>query len=338
MEIKKPYLLFLGDAPDVLALKTAFGVMDWRPEWVIGQYRFDECKVSVGAQDMSLKEAWDQGARSLVIGVVNPGGVLPPQWLPTLLEAMRLGFDIVSGMHQKLQDIPEIQHMQSQLEKPVNLINLRFVDKSFSTAKGIKREGKRVLTVGTDCSVGKKYTALALYKIFQKHHHDVRFCATGQTGVLIAEEGIAIDSVIADFIAGAAETLSPATGTDTWSFIEGQGSLFHPSFAGVTLGLLHGSQPDYFIVCHETTRKTMRNVNTPMPDVADVIKQTIIHGQLTNPAIQCAGISINTSCLNEQEAKKILASFAQEYDLPCCDPVRFGCDDIYTYLLKLDSQ
>ena len=131
---------------------------------------------------------------------------------------------------------------------------------TFATGKGTKRPGLRLLTVGTDCSVGKKYTALALEREMHARGLKADFRATGQTGILISGRGVAIDAVVADFISGAAEWLTPANEPDHWDVVEGQGSLFHPSFAGVTLGLLHGAQPDAFVVCHEPTRKTMRGV------------------------------------------------------------------------------
>jgi uncharacterized NAD-dependent epimerase/dehydratase family protein len=150
------------------------------------------------------------------------------------------------------------------------------------------------------------------------------FCATGQTGILIAGRGVALDAVVADFISGAAEWLSPDTASDHWHVIEGQGSLFHPSFAGVTLGLLHGSQPDAFVVCHEPTRRNMRGIATPLPGIQDVIDQTVAMGKLTNPAISCAGICINTQLLDEAQARTMVEKTSDEFGLPCTDPVRFG--------------
>ena len=152
---------------------------------------------------------------------------------------------------------------------------MRHADRAFPTGKGTKRPGKRLLTVGTDCSVGKKYAALALEKEMTQRGFDADFCATGQTGVLIAGRGVAIDAVVADFISGAVEWIAPAAAENHWQIVEGQGSLFHPSFAGVTLGLLHGAQPDAFVVCHEPTRTTMRGVKHPLPSIEAVIDATV---------------------------------------------------------------
>ncbi len=153
---------------------------------------------------------------------------------------------------------------------------------------------------------------------------DADFRATGQTGILISGRGVALDAVVADFISGAAEWLSPAAEPTHWDVVEGQGSLFHPSFAGVTLGLLHGAQPDAFVVCHEPTRTTMRGVRHPLPTIGQVIDHTIACGKLTNPAIRCIGIAINTAALGEEDAKALLVATGEDYGLPSVDPVRFG--------------
>jgi uncharacterized NAD-dependent epimerase/dehydratase family protein len=165
---------------------------------------------------------------------------------------------------------------------------------------------------------------LALEREMVRRGFKADFRATGQTGVFISGRGVAIDAVVADFIAGAAEWLSPANDMDHWDIVEGQGSLFHPSFAGVTLGLLHGSQPDAFVVCHEPTRTTMRGVKHPLPTIGDVIERTIVEGKLTNPAIECTGIAINTENLAEAEAITLLEKTAKKHRLPCVDPIRTG--------------
>ena len=202
---------------------------------------------------------------------------------------------------------------------------MRFSEKQFQTGKGIKRKGKRLLTVGTDCSVGKKYTALAIERAMRTSQMDVTFKATGQTGILIAENGIAIDAIVSDFISGAVEWLSPDNTDDHWDIIEGQGSLFHPSFAGVSLGLLHGSQPDAFIVCHEPNRANMRGVDAPLPSIQEVIDQTIQNGKLTNKKIQCIGIALNTSnCKSKADEYKL--EISKKYNLPCLDPIQDSLD------------
>ena len=332
MDIAKPYLLFLGDVKDQLAAKTAQGVVDWRPDWCVGQIRLAGCKADCGLADMTIAEARAKGAKTMVVGVVNAGGVLPDHWVSKIVEALDLGLDVATGLHKRLGSIPEIAEAAKRNGRKLH--DVRFTDMTFATGKGSKRQGLRLLAVGTDCSVGKKYTTLALDKEMRARGMKSDFRATGQTGVLISGRGIALDAVIADFIAGAAEWLSPANDPDHWDVIEGQGSLFHPSFAGVTLGLLHGAQPDAFVVCHEPTRTKMRGVEHALPTIAEVIDRTVVEGRLTNPKIACVGIAINTEHLAETEALVLLERTGKEHGLPCVDPIRTGTGPIVDLLQK----
>ncbi|WMS41204.1 N-acetyltransferase DgcN [Acuticoccus sp. MNP-M23] len=326
MEISRPYLLFLGDVPDALAAKTGLGIVDWRRDWCVGQWRLPGCKADAKLPEMNAAEGADAGAKTMIVGVVNAGGKLPEHWISSIEDALAAGMDVAAGLHQRLADIPRIAEAAKKHGR--KLLDVRRSTENFETGKGTKRPGLRLLTVGTDCSVGKKYTALALEAGMQAAGLDARFCATGQTGVFISGRGAAIDAVVADFISGAAEWLSPATEPATWQLVEGQGSLFHPSFAGVSLGLLHGAQPDAFVVCHEPTRTNMRGVAHPLPTIAEVIEATIAMGKLTNPAIRPVGIAINTAALAETDALETLEAAAAKHDLPATDPVRFGVDPI----------
>jgi uncharacterized NAD-dependent epimerase/dehydratase family protein len=332
MEIEKPYLLFLGDVPDQLAAKTAQGIVDWRPDWCVGQIRLPGCKADCGLPDLAVAEARAKGARTMVVGVVNAGGVLPDHWIGKIIEALDSGLDVATGLHKRLGTIPAIAEAARRAGR--RLHDVRYSDMEFATGKGNKRPGLRVLTVGTDCSVGKKYTALALEREMIAKDMKADFRATGQTGLFISGRGVAIDAVIADFIAGAAEWLSPANDADHWDVVEGQGSLFHPSFAAVTLGLLHGSQPDAFVCCHEPTRTTMRGVQHALPTIGEVIDRTILEGSLTNPAIQCTGIAINTEHLSEHDALALLQKTGAEYRLPCVDPIRTGVGPLVSELKR----
>jgi uncharacterized NAD-dependent epimerase/dehydratase family protein len=332
MQIEHPYLLFLGDARDALAAKTGLGIVDWRRDWCLGQMRLEGCKADAKLPDMNPREAAAAGVKTMVIGVVNAGGVLPENWIDIIVDAIEQGLDVASGLHMRLGDIPQIA--EAAKKHGAQLHDVRLSSQRFATGKGDKRPGMRLLTVGTDCSVGKKYTALALEKGMRDKGFDAEFKATGQTGVFISGRGAAIDAVVADFISGAVEWISPDAAPDHWDLVEGQGSLFHPSFAGVSLGLLHGAQPDAFVVCHEPTRRTMRGVNTPLPTIGDVIHMTIACGRLTNPAIRCVGIAINTEALSEDEAKAEIARTSKTYGLPATDPVRFGVDPIVDELAR----
>lgn len=331
--ITPPYLMFLGDVPDALAAKTAYGIVDWRPEWCLGQLRLPGCKADLGIADLTIAEAAAKGARTMIVGVVNAGGVLPDHWVDVIVKAIEAGFDVASGLHTRLASKPAIAEAAERHGR--QLFDVRHTDLTFATGKGTKRSGLRLLTVGTDCSAGKKYTALALEREMRGRGLDADFRATGQTGVFISGRGVAIDAVVADFISGAVEWLSPEAPATHWDLIEGQGSLFHPSFAGVSLGLLHGAQPDAFVICHEPTRTKMRGVQHPLPTIQQVIDLTVTCGRLTNPAIRPVGISINTQALDEAAARAYLDETARAHDLPATDPVRFGVAPIVDHLQKL---
>lgn len=336
MEIARPYLLFLGDVPDDLSAKTAYGIVDWRRDWCVGQWTLPGCKADAGLPEMTAAEAVAAGAKTMIVGVVNAGGKLPDHWVTSIVEALDLGMDVASGLHKRLDAVPEIADAARRHGRTLH--NVRASEQSFETGKGTKRPGLRLLTVGTDCSVGKKYTALALESGMRERGLDATFCATGQTGVFISGRGVAIDAVVADFISGAAEWLSPPTEPHQWQLVEGQGSLFHPSFAGVSLGLLHGSQPDAFVICHEPTRTKMRGVSHPLPTIAEVIELTIAQGKLTNPGIRPVGIAVNTKALDEVAAHAELEATSKAYDLPATDPVRFGVNPIVDRIMSEFAQ
>lgn len=331
MEIARPYLLFLGDVPDALAAKTALGIVDWRRDWCVGQMRLPGCKADAGLADMDAATGAAAGARTMIVGAVNAGGVLPGHWVASIVSAIEAGMDVASGLHMRLGDVPEIRAAAERYG--AQLFDVRHSSERFATGKGTRRAGRRILTVGTDCSVGKKYTALALEAGMRERGLDADFRATGQTGVFISGRGVAIDAVVADFISGAAEYLTPENDPGHWDVVEGQGSLFHPSFAGVTLGLLHGSQPDAFVVCHEPTRTTMRGVRHPLPSIRAVIDLTVACGRLTNPGIRCVGIAVNTAALDDPAARALLDETAATHGLPASDPVRYGVAGIVDRLL-----
>ena len=330
--LRKPYLLFLGDVQDKLTAKTAFGLRDWCPEDVVGEWSLPGCAITLGLPRLSPQEAAARGAGSIIVGIAPTGGKLPPHWVAELVSAAHAGLDVVSGLHTRLTAFPEL--VQAASRRSIRLIDVRHAERTYGAASGRKRSGKRVLTVGTDCALGKKYTALALAKNLEARGVAASFRATGQTGIMISGEGIAIDAVIADFIAGAAEHLSPDNTADHWDVIEGQGSLFHPAYAGVTLGLLHGSQPDAIVLCHDPSRRTIDEYpNFPIPDLKVAIEDYLRAGRLTNPAIRCVGLSINTSSLSEAGCTEYFRRLTAELGLPVCDPVRTGVDVLAEALL-----
>ena len=323
LDLPRPYLLFLGDTTEPGYAKTAFGLRDWARDACVGEYALPGATVGTGLPRLDFAEARARGARSVVIGVAHSGGVIAPSWVPALAEALEAGLDIVSGMHARLVDLPELKERADRLGR--RLIDVRTPPSGIPVATGRKRSGKRLLTVGTDCALGKKYTALAIARGLQARGIDADFRATGQTGIMIAGSGIPMDAVVADFAAGAAEILTPDAAPTHWDVIEGQGSLFHPAYAGVSLALLHGSQPDIVIVCHEADRDIiLGHPEYQLPSVGEVIDMNLRLGARTNPAIRCGGVSINTSALDAAEADDLLDREAQRLGLPVADPIRGG--------------
>ena len=321
--LPNPHLLFLGDVVEPGFAKTAFGLRDWAGERCVGEYALPGARVSLGLPSLHPRAAAARGARSMVIGVANAGGHIPTTWYGALLEALEAGLDLVSGMHVRLASLPGLQAAADKYNR--RLFDVRTPPAGIPVASGRKRSGRRLLTVGTDCALGKKYTALAITRGLQARRIDATFRATGQTGIMIAGEGMPLDSVVADFIAGAAEVLSPDASADHIDVIEGQGSIFHPSYAGVALGLLHGSQPDRFVVCHEPSRTAvLGHPEFPLPSIEQVIDQTIALGRLTNPDIRCAGISLNTAKLDATDAQREIEAVGKRLSLPVADPMRGG--------------
>ncbi|MCL2895274.1 N-acetyltransferase DgcN [Brenneria tiliae] len=333
MDIRKPYLLFLGDAHDQLAAKVAIGIKQWHPEYCVGQYRMDGCHADCNLPDMDISAARAAGAQTLVIGVANRGGIISQQWIAVLSEALESGMDLAAGLHNRLADVAELRELAAKLGR--SLFDVRHPSQTFPVANGRKRAGKRLLPVGTDCSCGKMYTALAIEKEILSRGGKATFRATGQTGILISGSGVSIDAVVSDFIAGAVETIAPANDEDHWDVIEGQGSLFHPSFAGVTIGIIHGAQPDALVLCHEPTRKTMRGVDYPIPDIADCMALNLSAAHLTNPKARFVGISVNTAALSDADALQLMADLEKKFGLPVVDPFRQGVGRIVDQLASL---
>ncbi|MES2845959.1 MAG: N-acetyltransferase DgcN [Pseudomonadota bacterium] len=332
--IKTPYLLFLGDAPDGLAAKVAQGIKDWRPDFALGQFRMDGCKADLGLPDMTLADAKAAGVKTLVIGVANRGGVISPAWKKVLIAALEEGFDLASGLHNLLRDEPDLAAVAKATGRELHDVRVPEVD--YPIANGKKRTGKRMLAVGTDCSVGKMYTALCMEKEMRARGMNASFRATGQTGILITGDGVPLDAVIADFMAGSVEYLTPDNGADHWDLIEGQGSLFHVSYSGVTLALIHGGQPDALVICHEPTRTHMRGLpDYSLPTLEAVRDAALAMARVANPACVATGIAINTQHMPEAEARAYLAEVETRMGLPATDPFRFGAGKLVDALAAI---
>ncbi len=321
--IQTPYLLFLGDAPDQLAAKVAQGIKDWRPDNAVGQFRMDGCGADLGITDMTLEDGLKAGAKTLVIGVANRGGFISDAWKEILVQALDMGYDIASGLHNLLRDENEL--MAAARVNGRTLFDVRIPSVAYPIANGVKRTGKRCLAIGTDCSVGKMYTGLAMDAEMQKRGMKSTFRPTGQTGILITGGGVPLDAVIADFMAGAVEYLTPDNDADHWDHIEGQGSLFHVSYSGVTMALIHGGQPDAIVLAHEPTRTHMRGLPTyDLPSLEALRDMVLPIARVANPNCQVVGISVNTQHLADDEFEAYLAEVEAQMGLPAVDPFRQG--------------
>jgi uncharacterized NAD-dependent epimerase/dehydratase family protein len=330
-DIPAPYLVYLGDVTDEACCKTGFGMVHWASERTIGQFRSNEDTVSVGQCDMTFEEAVAAGAKSLIIGIADFGGRLAQSWHGDLIKAANAGLNIVSGGHEKLAEIPGLA--EAAAKAGVKLVEIRNSKIKFPVGTGIKRSGRRLLTVGTDCALGKKYTALTIANEMRARGINADYRATGQTGIMIAGNGVPIDSIISDFLSGAAEALSPDASADHWDIIEGQGSLIHPGYAGVTLGLLHGSQPDEIVLCHDPRLKCIQDYpHVKIPPLTEVIELYLVMGRLTNPKIRCSGISLNTQSMTDKERRRALARVREETGLIVFDPLITGAGEFIDYL------
>jgi len=333
VKLKKPYVLFLGDVEDDLAAKVAFGIADWCLQDCVGQIQLDGCQASLDLPLLTLNEAVEKGAKTLVVGVANRGGGISESWHETLIQAATKGLDIASGLHQLLESVPKLKEIARNNE--VSLHEARVPEGSFPIANSKLRKGKRLLTVGTDCSVGKMYTALAIERELRDRNIPVNFRATGQTGILISGSGVPIDAVVADFISGAIEQLCPSNDDQHWDIIEGQGSLFHPSFAGVSLGLLHGAQPTDLVLCHEPTRTHMRGLShVPLPSIAECIRVNLDAVKLVNPEAKFIGIAVNSSLLGKEGRLSLFKQLSTESGLLVFDPLKDGVTDLVNQMLE----
>ena len=332
-DIKNPYLLFLGDAPDQLAAKTANGVKVWRPEWCIGQFRLPGCKADLGLPDVTIEEAAAKGAKTVILGVANRGGKIAESWTVELVKALELGMDIASGLHTRVTQVPALKEAAAKHGR--TLFDVRHPTQDFSVASGVKRSGKRLLTVGTDVSVGKMFTTLAIEKEMLSRGMNADFRATGQTGIFIAGAGVSIDAVIADFISGSVEWLAPENTAEHWDLIEGQGSLLNVSYAGVTMGLIHGAQADALVMCHEVGRPHMRGLpDYPMPEILPTMDLILRHARHVNPDAKFVGVALNTSNVSADAAAAFKEKTAKETGLPVVNPLIDGVAQIVDVIQK----
>ena len=333
--IPGPYLLYLGHCADSMGIKTSRGLATFRREDCVGEFRHDDCPLTLDLPRLDMAGGAAAGARTLVLGIAGAGGRLGRDLVDDAASALEAGMNVAAGLHQRLRDEPLLAALAG--ERGLRLFDVREPPAGLAVGTGYARPGRRLLTVGTDCSVGKMYAALAVTRALRDRGLAADFRATGQTGILIAGEGVPVDAVVADFISGAIEQLAPARHDDGWDVIEGQGSLFHPSFAGVSTGLLHGAQPEAILLCHRPGRSHMRGLpGRPLPDLAECLERNLDVARLTSPAVRAVGICLNTAGLEPGEARRLCDRVADRLGLPATDPIAFGADLLVDELLCLE--
>lgn len=317
--------------------KTANSVIRYRPDQVVAV--LDRQQAGKTVQDVlgfggdtpvvgSMTEGLARKPTAVLVGIAPQGGRLPEEWRNWMAEALDAGCDLWSGLHTFLADDPLLAERARAAGR--TLYDLRRPPANLPIASGAAKatEAFRVLAVGTDCNVGKMTAQLQLVDELNQRGVRTRFAATGQTGIMIEGWGIAVDAVVADFIGGAAEqlTLQGAEGSDV-VLVEGQGSINHPGYSGVTLGLLHGSCPDAMILCHQSSRQYIGDYRKAswlrIPPLADYIRWYEEIGAMVHPT-RVVGIALNTYDLSEEEARAACAKASEETGLPATDPVRFG--------------
>ncbi len=283
----------------------------------------------------SLSEAAE--ANTLLIGIAPPGGKIPAPWRAIILEAIRREMKIVSGLHDHLSNDPEF--VAEAKKYGVELIDVRKnEEREIARRVGLRDECLRILTVGHDCSVGKMVTSVELTLALKRLEHDAKFVATGQTGIMVEGDGCAIDSVVADFISGAAEKLVLDNQHHEILIIEGQGSLIHPSYSSVTLGLLHGSSPHGLIMCFEVGREVVTGVShVQIPPLAKMIELNETMASVFQPC-RVIGISMNSRRVTADEAARLSDQLRDQFQIPVCDVIRDGPGPLADAVLELQQQ
>jgi uncharacterized NAD-dependent epimerase/dehydratase family protein len=317
---------------DVYTAKTALGLLRYCPDEVVvvldrahaGHDLFKLVGTGAGVPIVdSIAAAVAYKPKQLVIGVALPGGVLPQTYRVFVLDALRAGMDVVNGLHTRLTEDEEIRRVARECGR--TLWDVRDPPKieHVGTGKARTTRAKRVLTVGTDCNLGKRVTASELVAEMRRRGIHAEFVPTGQTGVMITGAGVAIDAVISDFMTGHVEDAVLAKGDADFVIVEGQGALTHPSYSGVTLGLMHGSLPDYFVLCHAPGREFMRHTDVRVSSSQEMIQLTRMMLAPIHPA-ECVGVSLNCHGMDDAAAAEAFMKVARETGLPVVDSLRTG--------------
>jgi len=318
--------------------KTAYGVMRYGRDNVVAV--IDREHAGRTMQDVapqlgsaapivaSLDETLAFEPTSLLIGVATAGGFSPPNYRPQILAAIDRGLEIVSGLHALLADDAEFVTRAERSGARLWDVRVPPADLGVFSGAAYNVPQPVVLAVGSDCAVGKMSVMLEVERAANREQRNAEFVATGQTGILIAGDGIAVDRVISDFAAGSAERLVTAADPSLVTLVEGQGSIFHPAYAPVTFGLLLGSAPDLLVFCHDASRSSILGFDVAIPNLRTLIDAHEAYLRPIKPAT-CVAVALNTSQLDEDAAREIIATTARDTGLPATDPVRYGADVLW---------
>ena len=331
----------------VILAEGSFGILESKAATVLVRYHTDNVVAVIDSEKAgkdvsevidvgkgipvvsSLAAAMELGPTMLAIGIAPPGGQLPATWIAILKEAIGNGLHIMSGLHRFLSDDPQLADLAKRHNVTLWDVRKPPGDLPIATCRADDVDPTVILTVGSDCRIGKMVTAIELAEGARNRGLDAEFCATGQNGMMISGWGIAIDAVVSDFTAGASEriVLEGAEKARDLLIVEGQGSLVHPGYSGVTLSLLHGSMPDAIIFCHQPSRKVVARYTVPLPSLTELIHQYEMLAKPIKPA-KVIGLALNCFDLTEEQAYEAIEATERETGLPATDVIRFGADKL----------
>jgi uncharacterized NAD-dependent epimerase/dehydratase family protein len=339
--IRERFLILTDGQLGVFSSKTATSVLRYRGADVAAVLDREHAGESTAGLlsvpvDVPIVATLADGLRerptALLIGIAPPGGGLPEAWRPVIREAIAAGLNVISGLHTMLGDDPELARLAAA--RGVRLVDLRRPPEGtpIAHATAARTRARRVLTIGSDCNVGKMVAALEIVAAARAAGLDARFVATGQTGMLLGEGGVAIDRVIGDFMAGTVEQLVLEQGDADLVVVEGQGSITHPAYSGVTLALLHGALPDAMVLCHQPGRVTLRNQEAPIPPLTELVG---LYESLLRPLHvgRVVGLALNGVGMTDAELARVVAESEAETGLPAVDVVRYGAERLVSAIL-----
>lgn len=321
---------------DVFSAKTAVGLLRYCPDEVVAV--LDRAHADGNLEDIvgvgagvpivdSVRSALRHQPDRLVLGAAIPGGRLPDAWRAIIRAALAAGLDVVNGLHTRLNDDAELARCAADAGRKLWDVRACPGVSTVGTGKARQTRAKRILTVGTDCNLGKRLTAMELVGELARRGLRAEFVPTGQTGVMIRGSGVVIDALPVDFVSGAVEAAVLEHRDADYVVVEGQGALLHPSYSAVTMGLLHGVLPDFLVLCHAPTRRHMRHTDIPIPPLDEVVR---LHQAVLQPIHppSVVGVALNCYGMSEKRFRQVLNQVRTLTGLPVVDPVRTGVADL----------